>query len=67
MLVTLGGVLVAWRYVVLTRRLAEASIMAAQASADQARVARLMFEANRPVLRIHSEHSFVQGPPCQYA
>jgi hypothetical protein len=74
-LLTLVGVLVAWRYVVLTSRLAEAardqagaareqaaaSRMAAQAAADQARVTRLMFEANRPVLRIRSEHSFVQG------
>jgi len=78
-LVTLGGVLVAWRYVVLTRRLAEAardqagaakeqaeaSRMAAQAAADQARVTRLMFEANRPVLRIHSEHNFLPGATPQ--
>src|SRR5262249_8216048 len=65
---TLAGVLVAWRYVALTRRLAEAANtqasaarVAAEAAADQARTTRLIFEAQRPTLRIRSEHAFVQG------
>jgi hypothetical protein len=66
--VTFLGVLVAWRYVVLTRRLAEAakeqaeaSKMAAQASADQARTTRLLFEAQQPFVRIESNHNFIAG------
>jgi len=66
--VTFLGVLVAWRYVVLTRRLAEAakeqaeaSKMAAQASAEQARTTRLLFEAQQPFVRIESNHVFVAG------
>jgi len=66
--VTFLGVLVAWRYVVLTQRLAEAakeqaeaSKLAAQASADQARTTRLLFEAQQPFVRIESHHDFITG------
>lgn len=78
-LTTLAGVLVAWRYVVLTRRLAEtASVQvgaakeqaeaarnAAVAAADQARTTRLIFQAQRPVLRVETRHEFVAGATPQ--
>jgi hypothetical protein len=65
--ITLAGVVVAWRYVVLTHRLAkaanvqagaardqaQASRAGAEAAADQARVARQIFEAaHRPYLSV---------------
>ena len=71
-LVTLAGVVVAWFYVRLTRRLAraardqaEASRIAAQAAADQAHSTRLILEAaHRPWVEIEFDRqsSFFANP-----
>jgi hypothetical protein len=75
--VTSLGVLVAWRYVVLTRRLAEAANVQAragreqaeagritvQAAAEQARITRQIFEAShRPIVGLMTyEGNFFRG------
>jgi len=76
--VTFVGVLVAWRYVLLTRRLAEAANVqavaareqahagriAAQAAAEQASITRQIFEAShRPVVGLQMHDSnFFEAP-----